>query len=389
MSHSLLIFLAGVGIGCDPGTATSPAGPIASSDDDEGDDDDAEDDDSSDDDSDDDDDDQSPDDDDASESGDDDDPNATGGGGPKLDVGSDCEGDDCDDPPTTSCEELVHTPCDDGSTNIDNVLGLNCPDEPMVTVQTTGNAKAIGVRERFGSTDAWSPVEGAAYIALGSGEVDDLDVALGGLDEESFLACNRDLGSDVDVGTTLPSPLTTMGVDGACEDDPSLIGTGDCSNSIAEQFEQGGAANDYTEIRVTAKVPAGATSIGYSFAFFSTEYPVFFGSEFNDLFVGWLESESWTGNISFDETGNPISLNAGFLDYKDDAASLAEFAGTCMEGHAGTKWLSSTAPVSSGEEITLALAIFDLADSALDSYVFIDDIHFGCEGGPPSTEPEG
>lgn len=387
MSHPFVLLFAGLGLACDPsgGNASGPVAPVPGTDDDD-DDDDAESDDDDASESDDDDESGEPDDDDDS----DDDDGASGDSGLKLDVASeDCEGDDCDDPPPSSCEELEHTPCDDGSGDIGHVLGLNCPGEPTVTVETTGNAKAIGVRERFGSTDAWAPVEGAAYIALGSGEVDDLDVAVGGLDEESFLACNRDLGPDVDVGPTLPAPLTTTGVDGSCEDDPSLIGTGDCSNSIAEQFEQGGAANDYTEVRVTAKVPAGATSIGYSFAFFSTEYPVYFGSEFNDLFVGWLESESWTGNISFDEGGNPISLNAGFLDYKDDASSLPEFADTCMQGHAGTKWLSSTAPVSSGEEIILALAIFDLADSALDSYVFIDDIHFGCEGGPPSTEPEG
>jgi hypothetical protein len=136
-------------------------------------------------------------------------------------------------------------------------------------------------------------------------------------------------------------------------------------------------------------VPHTATSIEYSFAFFSTEYPIYYGSEYNDLFVGWLESEQWTGNVSFDAQGAPISLNAGFLDFRDDDATLPELAGTCMSGHAGTKWLSTTAPVTGGEEILLVLAIFDLSDSQLDSYVFVDDVHFGCEGGPPETTPEG
>jgi hypothetical protein len=35
-------------------------------------------------------------------------------------------------------------------------------------------------------------------------------------------------------------------------------------------------------------------------------------------------------------------------------------------------------------------AIFDLSDSILDSYVFLDDFRWGCEGGGmPKTRPEG
>jgi hypothetical protein len=108
------------------------------------------------------------------------------------------------------------------------------------------------------------------------------------------------------------------------------------------------------------------------------------------MYVGWLESESWTGNISFDMAGEPISLNAGFLDFRDDAGNVPEFAGTCMRQHAGTKWLNTTAPVTPGEQITLVLAIFDLSDPILDSYVFLDNFHWGCEGTDrPQTMPVG
>ena len=59
-----------------------------------------------------------------------------------------------------------------------------------------------------------------------------------------------------------------------------------------------------------------------------------------------------------------------------------------MEGHAGTKWLTSTVGVTPGENITLALAIFDLGDSVLDSYAIIDNFVWGCEEGqPPETIP--
>ncbi len=177
---------------------------------------------------------------------------------------------------------------------------------------------------------------------------------------------------------------------GDCASNPALLGTGDCSNTINGQFSQGGAANDYTEIRIVADVPMTNNSLNYDFAFFSTEFPYYFNSAFNDMYVGWLESESWTGNISFDDIGNPISLNAGFLDFKDNNGSLPELDNTCMKYHAGTRWVQSVAPVTPGEQITLVLAVFDLSDSILDSYVFLDNFGWGCEGeDTPSTTPVG
>jgi hypothetical protein len=97
------------------------------------------------------------------------------------------------------------------------------------------------------------------------------------------------------------------------------------------------------------------------------------------MYIGWLESEKWTGNISFDQNGNPISLNAGFLEFKDDGGNSPVFAGTCMRQHAGTNWLQTTAGVTPGEQITVVFAIFDLADPILDSYAFLDNFKWGCE----------
>jgi hypothetical protein len=189
----------------------------------------------------------------------------------------------------------------------------------------------------------------------------------------------------------LPAPLRVNNVGGDCTTDPSLLGTGDCSNTVQGQFSQGGSAFDYTEVRIEGKVPESNNSLSYDFAFFSVEYPFYYDTEYNDMYVGWLESESWTGNISFDEQGQPISLNAGVLDFRDDGGTMVpEFAGTCMKRHAGTKWLSTTAPVTPGETITLVLAIFDLSDPILDSYVFLDNFVWGCEGEDrPTTKPVG
>lgn len=312
----------------------------------------------------------------------------------KLDVGvpetggiAECsEGEDCPD----ACDDYQHTPCDAGTTDLFNAIGLNCPNEAQLTVSTTGNAASMGIRDGFGPTIAWDPREGQTFAVLSSGRVDELDSPTPVFDDDGGPTfCNDDLGGEL--GNGLPAPLKTNDVGGDCSMDAALIGTGDCSNTVSGQYDQGGGAYDYAEMRIDGTVPDGQNSLSYDLAFFSTEYPDYFGSGFNDMFVGWLESESWTGNVSFDEMGQPISLNAGFLDFRDDNGDqVLEFANTCMKRHAGTKWLRTTAPVVPGEQFTMVLAIFDLSDPILDSYIFLDNWQWGCEGMDiPQTTPVG
>jgi hypothetical protein len=311
----------------------------------------------------------------------------------KLDVGGgtgavDCqEGDVCDD-----CTPLEHTPCDNATSDPYQAMGINCPGEPEILAVSRGAPGAMGVRTGFGPSGTWNAREGSAFAVIGSGLISDLDLVTPTGDSDVMPTnCNDDVGAQFNVGNLLPDPLRTNNVAGDCTADTSLLGTGDCSNTVEGQFSQGMAAFNYTEMRLFATVPPSNNSISYDFAFFSTEYPYYYGDVYNDMYVGWLESESWTGNISFDESGNPISLNAGFLDFRDDGGNqVPEFDGTCMKQHAGTKWLSTTAPVTPGEEITVVFAIFDMADPILDSYVFLDNFSWGCDGtGLPTTKPVG
>ncbi len=293
---------------------------------------------------------------------------------------------------TERCECTIpdHVPCDAATNDPFLALGLNCPGELQVMDTTYGNAVGIGVRTGFGGTNTFDPREGDKFAVISSGRVSELDTETPAFDfGASPTYCNDDLGA-FDPGGTLPAPLSANDVAGDCIADPTLVGTGDCSSTIQGQFDQGGAANDYTELRFELDVPSDVVSFSYDFAFFSVEYPFYYGSEFNDMYIGWLESEAWTGNISFDAAGNPISLNAGFLTYQDDAATAPEFDGTCMKAHAGTEWLTTTAGVTPGEHITVVFAIFDLSDSILDSYAFLDNFEWGCNPtGMPQTEPEG
>lgn len=326
----------------------------------------------------------------------------TGSPGIKFDLGdppepettADPGEEPCDNPGDPGCQCTIpeHVPCDNGTNDPFRAMGLNCPGELQVQSSTSGNPGAIGIRYVFGQGGTFNPREGAAYAVIGSGLVADLNNETPLFDSNSGPThCNDDLGN-YDPGNNLPAPLKKNNVAGDCTQNPALLGTGDCSNTIQDQFQNWGA-NDYTELRFTVTVPPDVTSFSYDFAFFSTEYPVYYGSQFNDLYIGWLESELWTGNISFDQQGNPISLNAGFLEFKDDPTGqnpIPQFQGTCMRQHAGTNWLQTTAGVVGGETITVVFAIMDISDSILDSYVFLDNFQWGCvPTGKPSTEPPG
>jgi hypothetical protein len=321
----------------------------------------------------------------------------------RLDVGDAAEtsGLGCpEDNPTCNCSVPEHVACDVMTADPFVAMGLNCPGEPAVNGSKTGNPSAIGIRDRFGGTSAFDAREGDVFTVLGSGFVSDLDNPTPSGDDDSDPAhCNDDLGDNYDP-RSLPPPLDPDRVGNVdCNDDPSLVGKGDCSNSLQDQWEQGrdafcfmppdcpDPAQDYTELRFTMQVPPDVISFSYDFAYLTTEWPYYAGTEFNDMFIGWLESEAWTGNISFDSQGNPISLNAAFTEYTSDAPELDN---TCMRQHAATKWLTTTAAVTPGEEITVVFAIFDMSDSSLDSYVFLDNFRWGCEPSDgPITSPAG
>jgi hypothetical protein len=322
------------------------------------------------------------------------------GGGSKFDIGvipdggvADTGAVDCDaDPmnPACMCTIPDHVPCDGNAVDPFQAMGLNCPGELQVMATKSGDNAAIGVRTNFGQAGVFVPREGSKFAVIGSGLIGDLDLVTPQFDNDGGPThCNDAIGSPDNLQSP-PNPIKINPVGGDCVANPALVGTGDCSGTIQDQFSQGGIANDYTELRFTLQVPEDVVSFSYDFAFFSVEYPYYYGSQFNDMYIGWLESEKWTGNISFDQQGNPISLNAGFLEFTDDGGGNPVFGGTCMRQHAGTNWLTTTAGVTPGETITVVFAIFDLADAILDSYAFIDNFKWGCDPqGKPMTMPPG
>ena len=304
-------------------------------------------------------------------------------GGPLLDLGMPDFG-------GGACAAEQHVPCDELGGDPLRAIGLNCPGELAVAGSFDGDASGLEVIDRWGAADTFTPREGQGFLVISTGdlaEMNDVPVDAG----DVAFHCNSWFmpGDGMDT-TKFPPPITKKPVQGDCLVDPAQVGTGDCSKSIQPQFNQSGFKYDYQELRFTATVPAGAESLSFDVAFLTKEYPIWKDRPYNDMFIGWIESEKWTGNISFDAQGQALSLNAAFLELHDDAGALPEFAGTCMRYSAGTRWLTTTADVVPGETIELVLAIFDLDDVNWDSFVFLDNVRWSCSDTPgPSTEPVG
>ncbi len=187
----------------------------------------------------------------------------------------------------------------------------------------------------------------------------------------------------------------------------------------AQGCPQSSEVHDVIDVRLTLKAPKNAKGIMFDFNFFSSEWPAYICSEFNDGFLAYLTPASASSgeNISFDAAGNPISVNNGFFDRctpsidtgcapgarkgtSTCAGGAAELAGTgyglvhkwceiySMGGIGGsggtdpstnggaTGWLTSAAPVEAGDTFTVDFLIWDTGDGKLDSSVLLDNFRW-------------
>jgi hypothetical protein len=289
-----------------------------------------------------------------------------------------------------------------------------------------------GLLPSFGP--AVKPREGARLGALSSGYAREYDNAQGQPSGSGPQTC----------GSASLEACCWSGISGACpvgaasdfvnsSPDGPLEGTNYPTGVAPPGFPQSGAScpqgnsvNDMIDLKLTLKAPPDATGFRFDFDFYSSEWPNFVCSNYNDAFVAYLTSKGLTDNVSFDVQHNPVSVNNDYFDHctpgvplgcnrtdgnspdapvatSQCAAGAGELAGT---GFAGTKqslcgqgpsatlggatgWLTTQASIEPGEEFTLEFMIWDAGDGILDSSVLID--HFVWIGGsapsPPSTQP--
>lgn len=177
----------------------------------------------------------------------------------------------------------------------------------------------------------------------------------------------------------------------------------------AEGCPQDPRVNDVVDLRLELKAPGNARGFAFDFDFFSSEWPVFICTKYNDGFIAYLSAPSYNGgkadNISFDARNNPVSVNNGFFDRCTPNIPLncsnpnlerstcpggpGELAGTgfgliedgCGQGFPSTSggatgWLFSSAPIAPGETFTLDLILWDTGDADFDSLVLLDNFRW-------------
>ena len=155
------------------------------------------------------------------------------------------------------------------------------------------------------------------------------------------------------------------------------------SVEIGTDFGPVDEVGDTTTLSLTLTVPPWSSSFSFQFNFMSAEYPEWIGSVYNDFFTATLSSGAYSGNVSFDAAGNPITINNAFFSVTSSSA----LSGTGFDGGVGggTGWLTTTAPVVPGETATLVFSIGDVVDGYWDSTVLIDNFQWGVD---VITDPE-
>lgn len=166
-----------------------------------------------------------------------------------------------------------------------------------------------------------------------------------------------------------------------------------------------GACRDSTGFEVKLRVPSNAQGFSFNFNFFTYEWPGYVCSQFNDFFTAILmpyPAGQTDGNITFDNQGNPVSVNNAFVDvcgcFNGPPCTAGGKTFSCSLGNAGlmgtgfgadlagsdhgsTYWLSTQAPVSPGQEITLQFIAYDSGDGILDSTGLVDNFQWIAEPG--------
>ncbi|HEY1956260.1 MAG TPA: choice-of-anchor L domain-containing protein [Polyangiaceae bacterium] len=296
--------------------------------------------------------------------------------------GNNCDddGDGIVDNPQGACDTGL--PANPSATQLAQAIGL-CPNKGdtwgVVSAKFTQgyqnakapNAKQAGALPKFGTTV--TPRQGSSIGIISSGFAAAEDCA-GGNFNGSFNCAGTAAGT--------PPPGYPKSVNGC----PVM------SN-----------INNAMNVDLQIKVPNNAKGFSFDFNFYSGEWPDFVCTEYNDSFVAWLKSGAWAGksgdfNISFDSKNNPINVNNGFFQVCAPAGTdcsnmqspatctlgesqllgtgfdmKSDYCGSNETGGGATGWLTTTAPVQSGETIELQFMVWNTGDDAYDSSVLLDN----------------
>lgn len=326
---------------------------------------------------------------------------STGGGsgssGGTTDSDSDSNGegkiDICEAPgDLTPCDTYVGAGGD--ATAVMNSIGLGCEGGPNEVIPIfnpifqSNDATSWRIITQYGEhidemdgLPTWRPREGESMLIISTGQLPEPD-ANGVLIEPDDGPDTADNPDD----SQLPAPMSPLqGSAGGAGGTPfvncDLVN--DCSDSLIAQWNLGGGdANDLLWFQFETVVPGGTYGFSFDFAYFSEEFPEFVDSTFNDMFVAWSNSESYTGNLCFvnDEPCTVTALWPTQYPLGSDVMDGTQFS----VGGEATGWFQANGTTVPGELLQLTFAVFDMGDTILDTSVLVDNFRWDCEGCTPS-----
>ena len=231
------------------------------------------------------------------------------------------------------------------------------------------------------------------------------------------------------MGTTSPVPSDWLSANG--NNFPNAPGCPD---------PQGGTtANDPIMLKLRIRVPTNAKSFNVSSFFYSSEYPEWVCSAFNDFFLTLLDSSFVPGpgetanpadkNLAFYDTGSakyPVGVNLAFgntglfkaclngptgcgggsvagntstctgitqllgtgFDVLNPPSQFLNDPGWCGSSNragGGTGWLKTAGNVKPGETIEIRFVIWDTGDPWYDSLVLLDRFEWAVTASTPGT----
>lgn len=269
----------------------------------------------------------------------------------------------------------------------------------------TPNAMQYSIRPSFGGTTVKG---GSSFALLSTGAA-----AASGQTNPNYVA----LQPGKNIGASSPMPA-----DWLAANNNTLPNAPGCPGPNG-----GTTANDPVMLELTIRTPSNAKSFSFATNFFSSEFPEYTCSPYNDFFIVLLDS-TWAGtpanpadkNLAFYKSGNniyPVGVNLAsgdtglFTQCTNGATgcgvfakagtistctSTAQLTGTGLDTQLGgcgtnklmggaTGWLETSGNVKGGEIIKLRIAIWDTSDGALDSLSIIDNFQWSVEASQPGT----
>jgi hypothetical protein len=323
---------------------------------------------------------------------------STTGDGSTGDDNGDADPTGNDDGPPEVCEAPGNLiPCDADTTDPFQAIGLNCPggaDEAIPIYNqsfTSADAEAWAVARQLGTYvdpitnhPLWSATEGEQFLFISSGRIVEPDA--NGVIVQTYRSVTNG-----NPNQPLPAPMSAAYGSNNGQGGTPFVNcdlTNDCSDSLQTQWQLGGSlARDLLWFQFELQVPNGTHGFTFDFAYFSVEFPTWIGSSFNDMFVVWSNSETYTGNLCFvdDEPCTVTALGVSSQNPQQQyKAGAPQLAGTGFDNNGGTGWFEAKASAQPGETLQLTWAVFDMGDTILDTAVIIDNFQWDCEGCVPS-----